>query len=118
MEMDSNTSELKELWKKSIPQDHWASIQRVSQLIDGNSLDYCIQRWMDESNILYNTINNATPTTAATSTPEDSLIDNSTEDNILDNLIGPYRKCELMLALLCIKKRNLVEFREKIEKVS
>jgi len=44
-------------------------------------------------------------------------MDNSLEDNILDNLIGPYRKTELMLALLCIKKRNLVEFRERIEKV-
>jgi len=113
--MDSNTSELMEIWKKSIPQDHWASIQRISQLIDGESLDYCINRWMDDANILYNTISNqGTPTT---STPEDNLLDNLVNQNLLDNLIGPYRKCELMLALLCIKKRNLIEFREKIEKI-
>eukprot|EP00833_Pecoramyces_ruminatium_P014991 jgi/Orpsp1_1/1189023/evm.model.d7180000068907.1 len=107
--MDSNTEELKEIWKKSIPQDCWTSVQRVSQLIDEDSLDYCIKRWKDESNMLYNnTINNVSQ-----SPSPPSLMDNNLEENILDNLIGPYRKTELMLALLCIKKRNLVEFREK-----
>jgi len=109
--MDSNTEELKEIWKKSMPQDYWASIQRVSQLIDANSLDYCINRWMDESNTIYNTIHNINQ-----SVDEDSM-ENNINNDILENLIGPYRKCELMLALLCIKKRNLIEFREKIEKI-
>ncbi|ORX84701.1 hypothetical protein BCR32DRAFT_266144 [Anaeromyces robustus] len=109
--MDSNTEELKEIWKKSMPQDYWASIQRISQLIDANSLDYCIKRWMDESNTIYNTIHNINQ-----SVNEDSM-DNNINNDILEILIGPYRKCELMLALLCIKKRNLIEFREKIEKI-
>jgi len=108
--MDANTEELKEIWKSTMPQDYWASVQRVSQLIDANSLDYCIKRWMDESNLLYNTINNI-------HSEDHTQIDNTIEDNLLDNLIGPYRKCELMLALLCIKKRNQVEFKEKIEKI-
>jgi len=110
--MDANTEELKEIWKNTMPQDFWASVQRVSQLIDANSLDYCIKRWMDESNLLYNTINNIHSTEENT-----PLMDSSIEDNLLDNLIGPYRKCELMLALLLIKKRNLAEFKEKIEKI-
>jgi len=113
--MNSNTEELREIWKKPIPQDCWASVQRISQLIDADSLDYCIKRWKDESEILYN--NSINDIIQSPTTSENPLMDNSLEDNILDNLIGPYRKTELMLALLCIKKRNLVEFRERIEKV-
>jgi hypothetical protein len=113
--MISNTVELREIWKKPIPQDCWASVQRISQLIDADSLDYCIKRWKDESEILYN--NSINDIIQSPTTSENPLMDNSLEDNILDNLIGPYRKTELMLALLCIKKRNLVEFRERIEKI-
>lgn len=42
---------------------------------------------------------------------------NSSSSNILDNLISPYRKCELILALLGVKRRNLIELRERIEKL-